>query len=117
VLARLVAEEPGGAGAGEPGDDVALGRIQQLGAQAVAAAVLEVGGEQVVDEELAVAAALAELDLDEDVRGVVKDGPSPRARPGRAGLPGQSHLRCRFFFLLMVTGSFEKRSSCRGSSG
>src|SRR5262249_22738852 len=92
-------------------------RVQQLGAQAVAAGVLEVGGEQVVDEELAVAAALAELDLDEDFRGVVKDGPSPRARPGRAGPAGQSHLRCRFFLLLMVTGSFGNRSTGRRVTG
>jgi hypothetical protein len=69
---------------------VAVFRGQQLALEGVCFTIFDVGGQQLVDELLAVVAALAELDIDDDLGGVLKAGLLPP--PARAPR-SQSHLR------------------------
>jgi hypothetical protein len=80
MLARFVLECGPHAGAGEFDDNVPVFPDQRFAAQTKRSGVLEVGVGEVLDEELAVGATLAELKLDDDFVRVAKGSSEPGAR-------------------------------------
>ena len=70
MLARFGLEGIASPRTNEPGDNMALGFVQKLGTQPLASRVLEISGEEIANEELAVLAAFAEDQLHDHFRGV-----------------------------------------------